>query len=300
MIFQVEIEATDCGILKLKIEIKKLKKHRSREEETLYNIKYAAQKLDARIAYMRGATAADENSLRLMEKVLRLETKQKERKKKLATLQEQVAKVEENLKKVKAAYQIDGEEYTRLVSRDDNSYTDRFSSSCILFFFQLSELKVSKRTLEACEKQLKLSITDSQETLVEESLMKMRIYQLDKQLTKQNDKFYTLEKHKMDLEAAINERLLDINAQKDVLLMKRKCLTEERTQLRADIAERTVKIEQMKKRFENANDLLGKNDDGTEITATQIKIRVRYSLFRITAKKYSVILFRQHKRNTFC
>lgn len=112
--------------------------------------------------------------------------------------------------------------------------------------------------------------------------MKMRIYQLDKQLAKQNDKFYTLEKHKMDLEAAINERLLDINAQKDVLLMKRKCLTEERTQLRADIAERTIKIEQMKKRFENANDLLGKNDDGTEITATQIKIRVRNSLFPIT------------------
>lgn len=115
--------------MKLKIEIKRLKKHRSREEETLYNIKYAVQKLDARIAYMRGATAADENSLRLMEKLLRLETKQKERKKKLATLQEQVGKVEENLKKIKAAYQIDGEEYTRLVRRDDNAYTDRFTSS---------------------------------------------------------------------------------------------------------------------------------------------------------------------------
>lgn len=101
----------------------------------------------------------------------------------------------------------------------------------------------------------------------------MKILQMEKQLTKQNDKTYTLEKHKL-LEAAIFDRLIDIRAQQDLLIIKRKCLLDERSQMKADINDRALKISHLVKRYESTTDLLGKNEDGTLITSVQIKIEV--------------------------
>lgn len=132
-----------------------------------------------------------------------------------------------------------------------------------------------KRVLvEGCEKQQKALQQQNQEKLVEQNMLKIRIAQMEKQIVKQTDKAYSLEKHKMELEAAMNDRLIDVKAQMNILAMKRKCLIEERSQMRADIADRLLKIEQLKKRYACAMDLLGKNDDGTTVTAVQIKIEM--------------------------
>lgn len=137
---------------------------------------------------------------------------------------------------------------------------------------QSDKLKEKKIFVEGGEKQLKLIQQEIQEKLVDQNLLKMKIIQMEKQMAKQNDRTFSLEKHKMELEAAMRDRLIDIKAQKDILLMKRKCLLDERSQLKADIGERMLKIDQLKKRYEVAIDLLGKNDDGTLKTAVQIKI----------------------------
>lgn len=97
---------------------------------------------------------------------------------------------------------------------------------------------------------------------------------MEKLIAKQTDKAYSLERHKMELEAAMTDRLIDIKSQMNLLTMKRKCLTEERTQMKADIGERLLKIEQLKTRYALSMDLLGKNDDGTTVTAVQIKIEM--------------------------
>lgn len=44
--------------------------------------------------------------------------------------------------------------------------------------------------------------------------------------------------------------------------------------MKADIGDRLLKIDQLKKRYELSMDLLGKNDDGTTVTAVQIKIEM--------------------------
>lgn len=97
---------------------------------------------------------------------------------------------------------------------------------------------------------------------------------MEKQIAKQTDKAYSLERHKMELEAAMTDRLIDVKSQMNLLNMKRKCLMEERAQMKADIGDRLLKIEQLKKRYELSMDLLGKNDDGTTVTAVQIKIQM--------------------------
>lgn len=97
---------------------------------------------------------------------------------------------------------------------------------------------------------------------------------MEKQIAKQSDKAYSLERHKMELEAAMTDRLIDIKSQVNLLVMKRKCLWEERSQMKIDIADRLLKIQQLKTRYDLSMDLLGKNDDGTTVTAVQIKIEM--------------------------
>lgn len=119
----------------------------------------------------------------------------------------------------------------------------------------------------------------NQEKLVELNLLKIKISQIEKMIAKQADKAYSLEKHKAELEAAMNDRLIDIRTQMNILNMRRKCLLEERTQMKADVGERLMKIEQLRKRYACAIDLLGKNDDGTTVTAVQIKIEMAQEKF---------------------
>lgn len=111
-----------------------------------------------------------------------------------------------------------------------------------------------------------------QERLVEHSMAKMRTEQITKMLTRQKNKSYSMQKYMADIELEVNERLLSIDMQKKQLLMQRKLLLDEIAQLHADIGERTIRIEALICRFQNAVENLGKNDDGTVITATQIKI----------------------------
>lgn len=121
----------------------------------------------------------------------------------------------------------------------------------------------------------------NQEKLVELNLLKIKISQIDKLIAKQADKAFSLEKHKTELEAAMNDRLIDIRAQMNILQMRRKCLVEERSQMKADVGERLMKIEQLKKRYACAIDLLGRNDDGTTVTAVQIKIEMAQEKFML-------------------
>lgn len=78
----------------------------------------------------------------------------------------------------------------------------------------------------------------------------------------------------MELEAAMTDRLIDVKTQVNMLTMKRKCLWDERAQMKMDVADRLLKIEQLKKRYALSMDLLGKNDDGSTVTAVQIKIQM--------------------------
>ncbi len=149
-----------------------------------------------------------------------------------------------------------------------------YFSTSFSFPPQNEKLKEKKVYIEGSEKQQKALLHQNQEKLVEQNLLKIRISQLEKLIVKQADKSFSLERHKLELEAATQDRLLDIKAQMNVLQMKRKCLIEERNQMKADIVERLMKIEQLKKRYACAMDLLGRNDDGTVVTAVQIKIQM--------------------------
>lgn len=128
-----------------------------------------------------------------------------------------------------------------------------------------------------------------QELLVEHSMAKMRTEQIQQMLRRQKNKSFNMQKHMADIELEVNERLLAIDVQRRQLLMQRKLLLEEIGQLHADIGERSIRIEALISRFQNAVENLGKNEDGTVITATQIKIE--------TAQEKQVLLVTGNELN---
>lgn len=111
------------------------------------------------------------------------------------------------------------------------------------------------------------------ENLVENSLIKMRLHQMEQRQKRLMDNAFSLERHRCELELAVNERLIAIQTETNVLAMRKKLLAEERSQLRADIADRKRSIDAMMARFELANQLLGRTEDGGVMNTVQLKIQ---------------------------
>ncbi|KAL1395036.1 hypothetical protein pipiens_002930 [Culex pipiens pipiens] len=249
-LLRIEVLSTESGIGKIKAAMKIQEREIIRQTEISYNVDYNIEKLEERIANMRGENK-QEGANRAHAKLVQAEAIYLARKQNYSLLQAQIAKVQIDFRNLNSIYQQDYAEIERMVGK----------------------LKEKSLIVEGGEKKLRQCTTENQERLVERSLLKMRIKQMESRVDKQNDKMYTLERHRMELETAITERLIDINSQKDMLLLKKKYLQDERATLKADISERALKIEQLKNRYDLSLDLLGKNDDGTIVTATQIKIQ---------------------------
>ena len=108
--------------------------------------------------------------------------------------------------------------------------------------------------------------------IVELSILKLRVKEFENDIIKCEDSVYNLEKHRAHLTRTIKDRIIEIQSQLDILNLKRKHLNEERSTLRADIAERSTKLEAVRARFELTTKLLGTNEDGSLVTATQLRV----------------------------
>lgn len=135
-----------------------------------------------------------------------------------------------------------------------------------------SRLQDKKLDFEGGVKDLASTTLHNQEHLVDLSVLKMRVHQMDALLGQQKDKVFNLQRHQVNMELAMGERMVEIKSRKELLWQQRKHLEEELTQLRADIGERALKINAIQARYENSIAILGRNDDGSFVTATQIKI----------------------------
>lgn len=245
----MESSALESGISNIKSNFKTKEKELQREIEIILNIDFQIQNLERRLNNMKGIGLATDPERDA--KIEKLEKKLNRKNDEINLLQIQVAKVEDDMKKMTQSYNDDMLDFEKLSNR----------------------LKQRQMNCEGGEKIIKRQTVLNQEKLVEKSILKMRVNQMEKQIVKQDNKLYNLEKHRLELEFTMKERLSDIKLQRDVFFMKRKHLLEERNVLRADIGERSMKIHALKKRWENVVDLLGRNDDGSIISATQIKIK---------------------------
>lgn len=135
------------------------------------------------------------------------------------------------------------------------------------------KIQAKQMECEGGEKSLKSLTLNHHERLVEHSVIKMRVRQMEDMVQKQIDKVCDLAKHKAELDMAMNERIVELQMQKELLLTKRKQLMVELNQLKADVGERKIKIDAIIARYEHSVELLGRNEDGTLVSAVQVKVK---------------------------
>lgn len=150
--------------------------------------------------------------------------------------------------------------------------TNKFAESSAEHQHFSDSLKESQIKNESGANCLQQRRNELRERLVDHSLLKMRLHQMQSMFEKQMGKFCDLAMHKSHLQLAIDERMVELRSQMNILMLKRKHLYDEKSLLTADIIERRTKIDGLRARFELTNEMLGKNEDGTTISVVQLKI----------------------------
>lgn len=184
-------------------------------------------------------------------KLIELEKLYMERESKLATMKSESEKLDNDMRRLTVVY---GDAISELQKLED-------------------KIQAKQMECEGGEKALKSLTLHHHERLVEHSVVKMRVRQMEDMVQKQMNKVCDLAKHKAELDMAMNERICELQMQKDLMLMNRKQLMVELSQLKADLGDRKIKIDANIARYEHAVELLGRNEDGTLISAVQIKVK---------------------------
>nr|CAD7198868.1 unnamed protein product [Timema douglasi] len=210
-----------------------LDKEVNRQKEIIYNLDYSAQRIESRIAHLSGNHNMDEKEAHL-KKIAELEEVLGDKTTTLNLLNSQINRLEDMERRISSGLASDTEELARLKNKRQDQML----------------------LMNGGEKQLKVSQCQSQDRQVEENLLKLRVNQASAAISKEGDKVYTLERHRLEMEAAMKERQVEIATLRDVMLIKKRGLCEERSKLIAEITERNLKSAQEKYMLQEEGDAL--------------------------------------------
>lgn len=248
IVLETQIIGLETEIAAERSSFKQLDRELLRQTEIVYNVDYKLTVYESRLARMKGAGVITNPELEMKIAVQTDECEVKRR-------------THEVVKK-----------QTLRVEDDMRLLTNNIALATIELEQLQYKLDFQRLELEGGQKELASTTLQNQEQLVEQSMLMLRVHEMDKMLKQQRNKVFNLQRHQNDLQLAMNERLVEVKTRREMMQQSLKHCLEELTQLRADIAERTLKIAAVQARFENALQRLGHNDDGTFVTATQIKI----------------------------
>lgn len=117
----MEGQSLENGILRTHASCKSFEKELMRQTEILYNVEYKIQHAEMRLATMQGTIDEEESTL-LDERRMHLEELLNDKIKADEIMKIQIARTEEDMKKLSAIYQNSITEYEKIVSYDKNAY----------------------------------------------------------------------------------------------------------------------------------------------------------------------------------
>ncbi|XP_076245954.1 coiled-coil domain-containing protein 39-like [Calliopsis andreniformis] len=219
--------------------------------EKLYQVEFELQKCEMKLGRLKGQEQDKSEEERKQKEIEELETILKEKSEISKLLQKQISSLEYEMRKI-----------TNYLTSDNN---------------ELESLKSKRQDLvllvDAGEKQLKAAQNRYEERQVEESILRLRMSQMEKMIVNLGNNVYDLEKYKLELEAAIRERKAEIAVEEKSLIIQKRVISSECSELRSAIAERSIRIQQLQARYSCALAMLGTNPDGTPINTTHLKIQ---------------------------
>lgn len=250
-------KSQEIDILGATTNISHIVKHNEDKIKTLEKQKEDAYELDYKIDEVQRKIMASENVYlgddkeELEKKIAELENKMLEHGEVKSLLKDQVNKIQDDMRRLTAA-----------ISSDRN---------------QLSVLKDKLQhqmlSFEGGQKQLELSKQHFQEVQVEKNILLLRVNQLKKAMRKEEKNINTLQKLRLNLEQATKERLIEIETNREILIVKKRNLSDDNGRLKADIVERRIRLEQFQKKYDIVLQSLGKDEDGETFSVTHFKIK---------------------------
>ncbi|XP_067615864.1 coiled-coil domain-containing protein 39 isoform X2 [Eurosta solidaginis] len=228
----------------------KIEKDLTRMAEVHYEISFKCLQLERQIINLQDGGYDPIKEADAQRYLAKLESQNMSLQKRLQVTEAQNKKLDHNMRNLTDAYN-----------------TDHKNLEDILF-----QIKEAQMYCEGGANRLGKEKNKNQLKIVEQSLLKMRIKEFEYQIVACENNTYHLGKHRLQLNRTMKDRLVEIKSQMDLLNLKRKHLNEERSTLLADIGERKKYIDVVRARFELTSKLMGVNEDGTLVTATQLKV----------------------------
>eukprot|EP00730_Choanoeca_flexa_P001812 TRINITY_DN10794_c0_g1_i2.p1 TRINITY_DN10794_c0_g1~~TRINITY_DN10794_c0_g1_i2.p1 ORF type:complete len:996 (+),score=362.39 TRINITY_DN10794_c0_g1_i2:30-3017(+) len=124
---------------------------------------------------------------------------------------------------------------------------------------RLQELEM---TMTATNKELAKVIAAKEDLVVDENVLKLEIRRVRQALNQKADQVFTLEQRKVQLKAAMRERLEEIAIHKELIGRQLKDSQADAASINKELKERFSKIDQLRKRYEIIISSMESDDDG--------------------------------------
>ncbi|XP_041120137.1 coiled-coil domain-containing protein 39 isoform X2 [Polyodon spathula] len=224
---EAEIIGSRTALQNLNSRLHKLDRDSLKQQEMIYGQDFQIQHLGRKMSKLQGELNTDEK-LVLEAKVAELNSNLTEKKDTCNMLTTQLKKLEDDIRYVKKELDRTGAEKNELTSK-------------------IEELNLFN---DISEKELKKIRLKKQDFMVEDNILKLEVKRLRDLLYNKADNVLSLEKRKLQLQAAMKERAEEIKIHRDMLQTQVRIVDQERQKLSAEVQERLSKIDKLRKRYE--------------------------------------------------
>ncbi|XP_021183499.3 coiled-coil domain-containing protein 39 [Helicoverpa armigera] len=250
-LFFMQLKASKAVCSKLQCKQRGIQRLLQTQKESLYNICYQVETIGARVSHMEGAQAERECSAVLVERENRMKNVYARHAARVSLLERHSAKLHDDMRRLAREVEHRSAEHTKLQSR----------------------LKTSMLNVEGGEKELRQAREEWRRARVTDALLRLRVAHAARALAGLDDTAFNLDEQRLHIDAAMNERLVEIKARREMFSVQKRALLEDCGKLRGEIRERQQRIDQLIKRYSIFVDSLGKDDSGQQLSVTYFKIK---------------------------
>ncbi|XP_039295990.1 coiled-coil domain-containing protein 39-like isoform X2 [Nilaparvata lugens] len=222
-----------------------------RQLEIYHSSQFELKSLIAKICHLEGDHSSEERELH-NRRIKELEKELLERKEACTLVEEQVKHAEQDSSKLALELQKGDVELQSLSDKKNERV----------------------RLAEGLQKTLSQRSRANQQLQAELVLLQLRMSQAAGMLKREGGAVFSLEKQRIEIETAMQEKKIAINAQKDVLYQQKRAILEEKSDVKHIIDHLTNRLVLLQKRYEIALDMLGKTEDGEQANITHFKIKL--------------------------
>uniref|UniRef100_A0AAR5PF40 Coiled-coil domain-containing protein 39 n=1 Tax=Dendroctonus ponderosae TaxID=77166 RepID=A0AAR5PF40_DENPD len=266
---EIQINNSYCICNKLRKHIRDEEKSLEKLKEVVYDMEFRIDEFEQRLCKLEGSNKPDDHADEKDEKIRELETTLYDHAEVQHTLQSQVDRLQDEMRKLSNFIAADREHLENLQNQVEN---------------HLLVYDIGRKQIAAAKK-------STQEKQVEENIMRLRINHIETDMHKEEKRIFSLQKLRLTLDQVMKERNLEIDTKRSIVLTKKRNLEEEKGRLKGDISIRKIKLEQFQKKYHielmslgkqplfspnrdnNRAINAGKDEDGQPLSVTHFKIK---------------------------